>query len=493
MNPLRRQLWEEAQSPGTFDVMVVGGGATGLGAAWDAATRGYRTLLVERGDFASGTSSRSTKLIHGGVRYLRQMNVSLVRESLHERGLLLRNAPGLVGWREFVIPVRHWTEKFYYGAGLKLYDLLAGTPGGQATRVLTRTETLARIPGLRREGLLGGISYHDGQFDDTELALALVAAIREAGGLPLNHVNCVGWLKANGRIRGARLREALTGQEAEVEAKVVINATGVFSDALRHRDQKHCENLIAASRGSHLVLPRDRLGGGTALMVPETEDGRVLFAIPWHDRVLLGTTDVATRDIHTDPQPVVEEVDYLLEHANRFLARPTERADVLGMFAGLRPLVVKAGKGGTASLPRDHFIEVSPGGLVSIVGGKWTTFRRMAEEVVDSAARVGGLPYRGARTETATLPSPSPCPGRPLHANLPVTRADVERAAREQMAEHVEDVLSRRTRCLLLDARASAKIAGRVARQLARLNGRDAEWVQAETESFRQVARQSLP
>lgn len=494
MNPLRSQLFEEARSAGSFDVLVVGGGATGLGAAWDAATRGYRTLLVERGDFACGTSSRSTKLIHGGVRYLRQMNFSLVRESLHERGLLLHNAPDLVGWREFIIPVHRWMDRVYYGAGLRFYDLLAGTPRERATRVLSRTETLARIPGLRREGLVGGISYHDGQFDDAELALALVSAIRDAGGVPLNYVNCVGWMKAKGRVRGARLREEVTGREIEVEARVVINAAGVFSDPLRHRDQMHAPNLVAASRGSHLVLPRDRLGGDSALMVPETSDGRVLFAIPWRNRVLLGTTDVATREIGVEPMPTDEEVDYLLEHANRFLARRTERKDVLSMFAGLRPLVTRPGGEATAALPRDHFIEVSRGGLVSIVGGKWTTFRRMGEEVVDQAARVGGLAFHTARTERAMVAAPPlPDGGKPLHADLPITRADVERAAREQMAERVEDVLSRRTRCLLLDARASSKIAVRVAKQLAKFNGRDAEWEKAEATAFRRLARASLP
>jgi glycerol-3-phosphate dehydrogenase len=309
----------------------------------------------------------------------------------------------------------------------------------------------------------------------------------------VNYVDCVGLMKAGGKVLGVQLREALSGREMEVGARVVINATGVFSDEVRRQADPSAAGLIAASRGSHLVLPRDRLGGETALMVPETSDGRVLFAIPWHDRVLLGTTDVATGDLSTNPVPDAAEIEYLLEHANRFLAQPVGRNNVLSMFAGLRPLVTRSGGGGTASLPRDHFIEVSAGGLVSIVGGKWTTFRRMAEDVVDRAAQVGGLPQKPAVTTGLRLAGPERLGGARLHDGLPITEADVERAAREQLAERVEDVLSRRTRCLLLDAKASGAIAARIARTLARLNGRDAAWEREETRAFQQLAEAALP
>ena len=494
MNPWRKKELDRALSADKpFDVLIIGGGATGLGVAWDAATRGFSTLVVERGDFASGTSSRSTKLIHGGVRYLRQGNLSLVRESLRERGLLLRNAAGHVNWREFVIPVAGWLDKAFYGAGLKAYDLLAGGNEGRASSWLNREETLSRIPGLRADGVVGGVSYHDGQFDDAELALALVEVIREAGGAALNHVDCVGLVKENGRVRGVRLRDGIDGLEFELKARVVVNAAGVFGDGLRNLDRPGCVKLITASRGSHLVLPRDRLGGESALMVPKTSDGRVLFAIPWHDRVLLGTTDVATEAIEAEPVPDEAEIEFMLEHANRYLEGRTERKEVLSMFAGLRPLVASGKGGGTSALSREHVIETSLSGLISVAGGKWTTFRRMAEMVVNRAIIVGGFESVPCRTEALRLHPLRRRTGDPLHPALPITRDDVERAVREQMAERLEDVLSRRTRCLLLDARASGEVAPEVAALMADLAGHNKAWLERELDDYGRLVTASLP
>ncbi|MGB0579907.1 MAG: glycerol-3-phosphate dehydrogenase/oxidase [Limisphaerales bacterium] len=478
---------------GLFDVLVIGGGSSGLGAAWDAASRGYRTVLIEQHDFAQGTSSRSTKLIHGGVRYLAQLNISLVRESLSERKRLLENAPDLVQWREFVIPTSGWAGKAYYGTGLKVYDALAGS-AGKSSHWLDHSEVLDRLPGLRPDQVSGGVSYWDGQFDDAQLAFALVAQVFENGGLAINHARFDSFLVANDRIQGARFTDTLARREYEVRAKVVINATGVMSDSVRQADEPKAPSLIAASRGSHIVLPVNRLGEKSALMIPKTEDGRVLFAIPWRQHLLVGTTDFATDDISSEPSATDEEIDFLLDHLNERLRRHSSRDDILSTFAGLRPLVRQPKAASTSSLSRDHFIEVSAKGLVSVVGGKWTTFRKMGEEVVDRARAAAGLPDRACRTAELKIPSPFPTPSdQPLDERLPLTLAEVERAMTDQMAVKLEDVLARRSRCLFVDARASMGIAPEVARIMAKVQGHDDSWVTREVESFEGLARSYLP
>jgi glycerol-3-phosphate dehydrogenase len=488
----------------TWDVVVIGGGATGLGTAVDAATRGFGTLLLERDDFAKGTSSRSTKLIHGGVRYLRQGHIGLVREALHERGLLRKLAPHLVSDLGFVVPVYDWWEGPFYGLGFKLYDALAGDLGLGPSRNLTKAEVLERLPTISQQGLRGGVIYHDAQFDDARFAAALARTLHAAGGVPLNYAPVTRLLKEGGRVCGVVLRDALGGAAAmPVRARVVINATGVFCDAVRRLDRRDASPLVTVSQGVHLVLPRAFLPGDSAIMVPHTEDGRVLFAVPWHGRVLLGTTDTPVARATAEPRPLKAEVDYLLRHAAHYLAQPPKRSDVLSAFAGLRPLFSAEGRGRTSSMSREHAIEVSPAGLVTIAGGKWTTYRRMGEDAIDRATAAAGLPARPCVTaewpidaqsaaHVAALVAERPAWGRPLHPGLPMTGADIVWAARGELAQTVEDALSRRTRALLLDARAAAEAAPAAARLLAAELGRDARWERAQVAAFRRLADRHL-
>ena len=487
-----------------WDILVIGGGATGLGTALDAAARGYRTALVEQGDFAQATSSRSTKLIHGGVRYLRQGNIPLVRDSLRERGRLLRNAPQLVHKLAFVVPAYAWSDRPFYGVGLKLYDLLAGQLGLGATRLLSRAETLAHAPTLEPAGLRGGVLYWDAQFDDARLALALAQTLVARGGVAANYVRVESLLKANGRVCGARAREVETGAEFELRARVVVNATGVFTDAVRRMDEAGTRGLIAASQGAHIVLPKCFLPGDSAVMVPKTDDGRVLFAIPWRARVLVGTTDTPMAETPLEPRPLAAEIEFLLAHAGKYLARKPQAGDILSAWAGLRPLVRGGATGATSKLSRDHALVVSPAGLVTITGGKWTTYRHMAEDAVDRAAQVGGLPGRPCLTQSLPLGNPGESLlasleqedaawKAPLHPHLPYRLSEVVRAARHEMARTVEDVLSRRTRALLLDARASVEVAPRVASLVAQELGRDAQWEARQVAQFRALAFSYLP
>ncbi len=484
-----------------WEVLVIGGGATGLGTAVDAAARGYRTALVEGEDFAKGSSSRSTKLIHGGVRYLQQGHLPLVFEALHERALLLRNAPHLVRELSFVVPRYDWWEGPYYGLGLKLYDLLA-RGGLGASHLLSREETLDRLPTLEPKGLRGGISYQDAQFDDARLALALARTAADHGGVVVNHLPVLGLIKEGDRIRGVRVRDAETGAEHEVRARGVVNATGVFADNVRRMDDPGSERLLAPSQGVHLVLDRRFQPGESALLVPHTDDGRVLFAVPWHDRVIVGTTDTPVEDPALEPRPQAQEVEFLLAHARRYLIQDPGPGDVLSCFAGLRPLVGHD-SAKTASLSRDHTLLVSPSCLVTIAGGKWTTYRRMAADTVDQVIQVAGLdkrpstsaelPLHGADAADAAglaaVAVERPGWDEPLHLNLPYRVCDVVWAARHEMARTVEDVLARRTRALLLDAGASADVAPAVAALLAAELGRDAAWQRTQVAEYRELAR----
>ncbi|MEN9573965.1 MAG: glycerol-3-phosphate dehydrogenase, FAD-dependent [Verrucomicrobiota bacterium] len=496
------------EQPTLWDVLVIGGGATGLGVAVDAAARGLKTALVEQSDFAKGTSSRSTKLIHGGFRYLNQGNIALVRESLRERGLLLSNAPHLVQPLNFVVPCYHWWEAPYYGAGLKLYDWFAGELGLLPSRHLSRGETLERLPNLKTAGLRGGIRYQDGQFDDARLAIALAQTAATLGASVANYVRVVALLKQAGRVCGARVCDAESGKEFSVHARVVINATGVFTDSVRRMDEVDAPQLIAASQGAHLVLPREFLGGNTALMVPRTDDGRVLFVIPWQDRVLVGTTDTAVSETSLEPRPLATEIQFLLEHAAQYLAKAPTANDILSVTAGLRPLVKLPSAKSTAALPRDHVVLVSSAGLITIAGGKWTTYRKMAADAVDKAMAVVGLPLKPCATEclrladtrrrtgqsaAETLPSVGGPRSRRLHPDLPLTADDVLHAARHEMARTVEDVLSRRSRALLLNARAAIEAAPSVAALLTKGFGRGPVWEAEQVAVFRELAKGYLP
>jgi glycerol-3-phosphate dehydrogenase len=503
----------------TWDVLIIGGGATGLGCAIEAASRGYETLLLEGDDFAKGTSSRSTKLIHGGVRYLRQGNVSLVLEALKERGRLRQNAPHLVRDLPFVVPSYDWWEAPFYGIGLRLYDVLAGKLGFGRSRNLSREETLERLPTIETEGLRGGVVYYDGQFDDARLAINLAQTAAHLGSTVLNYARVTGLVKSQGMITGARARELLGEADLEIRAKVVVNATGVFADQIRRMDDPEARALLRPSQGIHLVLDKAFLPGDSAVMVPHTDDGRVLFAIPWYDRVVVGTTDTPIEEASLEPRPREEEIEFLLAHAARYLTKNPAREDILSTFAGIRPLVSSGGEAETAALSRDHTLHIAGSGLVTIAGGKWTTYRKMAEDTVDLAAHVGGLEERASVTadlrihgyhpdadtfgelqrygadaaQVRDLLREQPALVKPLHPRLPVQEGEVIWAVREEMAVSVEDFLSRRSRALLWDARAAAEAAPRVAALMARELGRDEAWQRDQLAAFRAVAEGYLP
>ncbi len=392
------------QAPNDWDMIVVGGGATGVGVAVDAASRGHEVLLLEQSDFGKGTSSRSTKLIHGGVRYLQQGNVPLVMEALKERGILRSNAPHLVNDLPFVVPNYKWWEAPFYGIGMRVYDVLAGKYGFGKSKNLSREETIERIPTIETDGLLGGVIYHDGQFDDARLLVHLAMTAVEQGATLLNYARVVGLLKhRNGFVAGVRLRDEETGEELEARARVVVNATGVFSDDVRRLDNPEAGSIIQPSQGVHVVLDRSFLPGEAAIMVPHTDDGRVLFAIPWLDRALVGTTDTPVDAPVLEPVPMAEEVDFILKHARRYLAKDPELSDVLSAFAGLRPLVAADDQAETSQISREHAIRISDSGLLTIAGGKWTTYRKMAEDTVDMAETLGDLEPRECVTRSLNI------------------------------------------------------------------------------------------
>ena len=503
-----------------WDIVVIGGGATGAGVAVDAASRGFAVLLLEREDFGKGTSSRSTKLVHGGVRYLEQGNVSLVMEALKERGLLLHNAPHLVHDLQLVVPTYSWWESPFYGIGLKVYDLLAGRYGFGRSRVLSREETLERLPTIQQEGLKGGVAYHDGQFDDTRLLTHLMATAVDHGAVVLNYTAAREILKdADGFVRGVVAEDRETGERFEVQAKVVVNATGMFTDEVRRMALPDAEAMISPSQGIHLVFDRSFLRGGKAIMVPHTSDGRLMFALPWHGHTVVGTTDTPIEGPSYEPMPFEEEIDFVLETAARYLTRPPRRADILSIYAGIRPLVKVAGSNKTSALSRDHTIHIDDTGLLTIVGGKWTTYRHMAEDCVDHAISLGDLRdapcvtfdlrmhgyhehpeelgslavYGADAAEIEALVEQEPRLGRQLHPELPYIAAEVVWAVRREMARTVEDVLARRTRALVLNARAAMAMAPEVARLMAMELRQTAEWEREQVESFTRLAAQYLP
>ena len=488
---------------GPWDMIVIGGGATGAGVAVDASTRGYSVLLLEQSDFGKGTSSRSTKLVHGGVRYLEQGNLSLVMEALKERGLLLRNAPHLVRNLGFVVPNYDWWQAPFYGVGLKLYDLLAGKYGFGSSRILSREETLERLPTIRAEDLRGGVIYFDGQFDDARLLIHLLATAFDHGAALLNYAGVV----AAGSD-GVRVRDRESGEEFDAAARVVINATGAFSDSVRRMADPAATPIIAPSQGIHLVFGREFLSGDNAIMVPHTSDGRVMFAIPWHGHTVVGTTDTPVPQASLEPVAMEQEIDFILQTAALYLAKQPSRADVLSVFAGIRPLVKQGDNGRTASLSRDHTIIIEDSGIVTIAGGKWTTYRRMAEDCVNQAATLGGLeerpcitadlPVHGSHRAAdafgalsvygADAPAVRKLSGDRLHPALPYTSGEVLWAVRREMALTVDDVLARRTRALFLNARAAIEMAPAVAALMARELGRDDAWIAAQLEAFRTIA-----
>ncbi|HEA66705.1 MAG TPA: glycerol-3-phosphate dehydrogenase/oxidase [Desulfobacterales bacterium] len=504
---------------GIWDIIIIGGGATGLGTAVEAASRGYKTLLVEQHDFSKGTSSRSTKLIHGGIRYLQQGNISLVLEALHERGMLIQNAPHLVHNQTFIVPTYDWWRGPFYGVGMKVYDLMAGKLGLCPSRILSREETLAEIPTLEPKGLRGGVKYCDGQFDDSRLAINLAQTIVDLGSTPINYMKVMGFLKSNKMISGVRAKDMESGKEYELNGKVVINATGIFTDTILKMDNPAAKEIITMSQGVHLIFDKEFLPGDSAIMVPHTADGRVLFAVPWHNKVVVGTTETPVKEAILEPCAFEEEIDFILNHAAKYLTKDPTRKDVLSVFAGIRPLVNLGGSKETAAISRDHFLLVSECGLITITGGKWTTYRKMAEDTIDQAVLIAGLEERQSITKNMRihgwlknidasealhyygsdaiaikkLTESQPSLGDKLHERLPFIKAEVTWAVREEMARTVEDVLARRTRALLLDAKASMEMAPETAKLIAVELDYDRDWENEQVSAYKELAKNYLP
>ncbi|AOW12097.1 FAD-dependent oxidoreductase [Hydrogenophaga crassostreae] len=486
----------------TYDLAVIGGGATGLGVALDAALRGFSVVLLESHDFAGGTSSRATKLLHGGVRYLAQGNVALVREALAERSTVLRNAPHLAQPLPFVMPSYQWWQSPFYGLGLKLYDLMAGKAGLGRTEFLNAQQTLAALPGLKAAGLKGGVKYWDGQFDDARLALALARTAKVAGATVLNYAEVTALrmgIRKDGRSDPSEIDiiDRLSGDTATVSANCVVNATGVWVDALRNKAMAGVpgavpSQMVSPSQGVHVVVDRDFMPGNHALLMPKTRDGRVLFAVPWMGKLILGTTDTPRKDIPREPGAFAEELEFILSEAAHVLSRPVTRADIRSIWVGLRPLVAppRTEEGGTKTISREHTIVVDPNGLLTVTGGKWTTYRAMAEDVLNKCFDKGLLSTRpSANTKNHRLlgapgknapPSPifagpgvhlygtemaavETCPGHENVLGMGLTEAMVRYAVREEYAYTVEDVLARRWRVLFLDAKVASSMGAAVA------------------------------
>lgn len=510
----RGELLNRLDADTEWDIIIIGGGATGLGAAVDAAARGYQCLLLERFDFAKGTSSRATKLVHGGVRYLAQGNIKLVMEALRERGLLLKNAPHLTRTQPFYLPVYSWWKKWFYGLGLKIYDLMAGKLSIGNTRIVSAKTILQHAPAIARKGLCGGIRYFDGQFDDARLALNLAQTAVEKGGTVLNYVVVKELIKENGKCRGVVAVDTLTGKSYFLRSRAVVNATGVFTDDVLAMDDHLQHKIVSPSQGVHLVVHKKFFPGDYAMMIPKTDDGRVLFAVPWYDQVIIGTTDTPVKEASFEPRPLEEEIAFIFRNVNRYLNSGITRSDVQSVFAGLRPLVKTPGKKSTALMPRDHTIIVSKTNLVTITGGKWTTYRKMAKEAVDNALFIAKLERKPSVTES--LPVHGWCrelntddplhyygadlefikqladeiPGgkEKLHEKYPWIKAQVIWAVRREMAMTVEDVLARRIRMLFTDARAAIEAAPEVTRLMANELGKDTAWQAQQVEAFTALA-----
>ena len=513
----RKAVIKKLRKEKEWDVVIIGGGSTGLGCAVDSASRGYKTLLLEQSDFAKGTSSRSTKLVHGGVRYLQQGDISMVFEALHERGLMFKNAPHLVSNQSFIIPAYDFWGGPFYTVGLKVYDMMAGKLGLGPSKHLSLEETIEAIPTVEREGLRGGVIYQDGQFDDARMAISLAQTAVDYGGTVLNYCKVNDLIKQGELISGVQAIDVETGEAFEIQSKVVINATGVFADEVIQMDEPGKPNMITPSQGIHLVLDKDFLPNKSAIMVPHTSDGRVMFAVPWHNHVVVGTTDTLIENHSLEPIALESEVDFVLETAGHYLTKQPTRADVLSVFAGLRPLAKPEGEGkATKEISRGHKILISVSGLVTIIGGKWTTYRKMAEDTIDKAAMLGGfherncitthMPVHGFRMDIDPHADPLSVYGIHkediialaeedeslagfLSEKLEIRKSQVAWAVRKEMARTLEDVLARRTRALFLDARESLRIASETAQIIAKELKKDEEWIENQLTLFKQIAQ----
>lgn len=508
----RNEAISRIERTSEWDITIIGGGATGLGIAVDAASRGYKTLLIEKYDFAKGTSSKSTKLVHGGVRYLANGDVKLVMSALKERGLIFKNAPHVSFVQSFIIPSFNFFGKMKFLIGLKLYDWLAGKLRIGKSTLLSKAEVIEKLPKVKQKNLIGGIQYFDGQFDDARLALNLGQTAFENGAIVLNYAEASAITKdANGRVTGIEFVERESNKTYRINSKSVVNATGIFVDDILKLDVPAHKNLVRPSQGAHIVVDKKFLGNIDALMIPETSDGRVLFGVPWHDKVLLGTTDTPLNEHQIEPRPLEEEIEFILNTANAYLDNAPTRKDVLSVFAGLRPLAAPTDKdsNSTKEISRDHKLIKSDSGLVTITGGKWTTYRKMAEETVDMAISVGGLKpnpcatttlqihgysterreghwqvYGSDTDEIQKLAKVDTSLRAKLHPNYDFIEAEVIWASRNEMVYNIEDFLARRIRFLLLDAKASLEAAPRVATLMAAELQKDENWIKSQLENY---------
>ncbi len=499
-----------------WDFIIIGGGATGLGSGLDAAARGYSVLVLEQGDFAEATSSRSTKMVHGGVRYLQQGNISLVMEALHERGVLLKNAPHMCYNQKFIVPDYKWWGLPYYGIGLKAYDMLARKYSFGKSQILSKKSVIEEVPGVLKDNLKGGVTYHDGQFDDARLAVTLARTMADHGGCPINYAKVISLLKDEaGKVTGVSVTDQLSGNNYDLLAKAVINATGIFTDDVMNMDDADHKKLIAPSQGIHIVIDKKFLGGKTGIMVPKTDDGRVIFFVPWHDKVVVGTTDTPIDGVCMEPKPFEEEINFLVDHSARYLQTPLTRADVLSVFTGIRPLVAAdKSDGKTKNLARDHYLTISDNKLLTIAGGKWTTYRHMAEDCIDNAIKMGGHSFRPSPTKDVKLHGYTedfdyrdhmhvygseaadikelavefPELDETMHPDLPYSWLEVVWAARNEWAHTVADALSRRTRALILNARAAVEAAPKTAEIMAKELGMDDVWIKEQVDEFTKLA-----
>lgn len=515
----REDLLSKLKSQEIWDVIIIGGGASGLGAAIESVTRGYKTLLLEQHDFTKGTSSRSTKLVHGGVRYLSQGNVPLVFEALRERGFLKKNAPHLVSNLSFLIPSYSWWSIPFYTIGLTVYDLLAWRLSFGRSKPQSRTKTIAHIPTIKKTNLKGSVLYHDGQFDDSRLGINMAQTILEKGGVALNYMKVTGFQKTNEKINGVLSKDQETDIEYTIQGKTVINATGVFVNSILQKDNPNAKDAVTVSQGVHLVIDREFLPSSYGLMIPKTKDGRVLFAVPWHNKIILGTTDVIKETSSLEPEATDEEIDFILETAGRFLSKKPTRKDVKSVFAGLRPLAAPKNENeSTKEISRGHKIHTSMSGLITIIGGKWTTYRQMGEDVIDTMEHGKSIPkthsttehlrlygyqenvdfnnplyFYGSDTDKIEALGTTDCSmNNWISEELKIKKAQVVWAFRYEMARTVEDVLARRTRALFLNAKESIRIAPKVAEILAQEYKYDTDWEQRQVEQFTKVAEKYL-
>jgi len=487
----RRQLLNRIKSEEEYDILVIGGGATGLGVALDGVSRGFKVALVEKVDFGKGTSSKATKLLHGGVRYLQNGDVSLVMEALKEREFVLTQAPHLSRIQKFVIP--HYTrwQGYYYMAGLMTYDMLSGRRSLGSTRKISKEETLELLPNLKKKGLKGGIEYTDGQFDDTRLCIDLVSTINKSGGVAINYCGLDSFTyDAHGKIDGGQITDMISGESFTIKSKSVVNATGVFAEQTMALESEDTDIKIVPARGSHIVLDRSFLQSDEAIMIPKTSDGRVLFLVPWLNVVIVGTTDVVSPELTMEPKATEEEINFILNNTAEYLERKPTKSDILSTFAGLRPLAAPKKEGKKSKeISRSHKIVTSKAGLISVLGGKWTTFRKMGEDAVDDIISAGILKDAKSTSESIKIHNGTPkTTENHIHPGLPYTWEELETYVEEELVETVEDLLCRRTRCILLNKQGTLDVLDQSIDLIAKVKGYDESWKGQQRTDFAKMA-----